>query len=100
MTRPGALWFAGLALSFFLAGPSRAGAQEVFQLREAFPAGYHYHVSSRVDVTGSLTLPPEKDQKAPATLGVTGSSAIEYDERVLSHDRAGQVSKTVRFFRR
>jgi hypothetical protein len=74
-------------------------AQEKVVLREQFPAGYQYHVSSRVDLSGSLTLPPEKGQ-APKALAVTGSSAIEYDERVLGLDKKGQVDRTARIYRR
>jgi hypothetical protein len=63
-------------------------------LKEQFPVGYQYHVSSRVDLTGSLNLPEQKP------LSITGDSAIEYDERVLSVDNAGTVSKTARIYRR
>lgn len=74
-------------------------ADNPIRLREAFPVGYHYHVSSRVEVTGGLTLPAEKDQPE-RTLAVTGTSAIDYDERILSLEKDGQVGKTVRLYRR
>jgi hypothetical protein len=68
-------------------------------LRENFAPGYAYHVSARVELSGTLTLPPEKD-KAAQTLAVTGSSAIEYDELVLGRDKDGQVQKTLRIYRK
>jgi hypothetical protein len=73
-------------------------ANQPVPLREVFPIGYHYHVSSRVELTGGLTLPPEKDQPA-RTLAVTGTSSIDYDERVLSLEKDGRVGKTVRSYR-
>ena len=51
-------------------------AQQAVVLRETFAPGYAYHVSSRVELAGTLTLPPEKDKTAQ-TLNVSGSSAIE-----------------------
>jgi hypothetical protein len=69
-------------------------------MAETFAPGYEYHVSSRVQITGSLTLPPEKGKPAPKPLAVTGKSAIEYDERVLSQGKDGRVGKTVRVYRR
>jgi hypothetical protein len=63
---------------------SPASAQAPVRLAEAFPPGYQYHVSARVELSGQLTLPTEPGKPAPKALAVTGSSAIEYDERVLS----------------
>src|SRR5262249_1485597 len=64
-----------------------------------FPAGYTYRVSTRVELSGSLTLPPEKDRPA-RPLAVTGTSAIDYDEVVLAQDGGGQAQKTARLYRR
>jgi hypothetical protein len=83
-----ALWGAG----------GRAIADDAIRLREAFPADYQYRVSTRVELSGKLTLPPEKDKK-PVALAVTGTSAIDYDERVLDA-KDGAVSRTVRVYRR
>ena len=58
------VWSAGLAC------PSLRAAEEPVHLRERFPVGYEYHVSTRVDLTGTLTLPPEKDKPAPKPLSV------------------------------
>jgi hypothetical protein len=75
-------------------------AEEPIHLRERFPVGYEYHVSTRVDLSGTLTLPPEKDKPAPKPLSVRGTSAIEYEERVLGLGEDGQVRKTARLCRR
>jgi hypothetical protein len=75
-------------------------AEESVLLREIFPPGYQYHVSCRVELSGHMTLPLEKSQKKPKTLAVTGNSAIEYDERVLQRKKDGEVSKTIRVYRR
>ncbi|MCC6420169.1 MAG: hypothetical protein IT429_18190 [Gemmataceae bacterium] len=75
-------------------------AQEAVRLREPYAPGYEYHVSTRVELTGSLTLPPEKAGAGAGKLGVVGKSAIEYDERVLAVDRDGRVGKTIRIYRR
>jgi hypothetical protein len=77
-----------------------AGADEPIRLQERFPTGYLYHVSTRTDLMGTLTLPAEKGKPAPKPLSVRGDSAIEYDERVLTADANGQVQKTIRLFRR
>src|SRR5215831_19512365 len=83
----------------FLLSP-QAGAGEALRLHEAFAPGYQYRVSSRVDLTGKLTLPLEKGQTTPKTLDVTGKSAIDYDERVLALGKDQQVEKTVRLFQK
>jgi hypothetical protein len=99
-------WFVShripLALAAVLLLTGGAAAEEAVSLREAFPVDYQYRVSTRVELSGKLTLPPEKD-KAPAPLLITGSSAIDYDERVLSVRSVreeGAVEKTVRIYRR
>jgi hypothetical protein len=75
-------------------------ADESVQLRERFAPGYLYHVSSRVELSGTLTLPAEPGKAAPKPLAVTGDSAIEYDERVLALTAAGEVDRTARIYRR
>jgi len=89
-----------ISLAALLALPAVAWPEEPLLLREVFRPSYQYHVSSRVELTGTLTVPPEKDRPAPPPLRITGSSAIEYDERVLAADAAGQVQKTLRLYRR
>jgi hypothetical protein len=92
-------WLVGLTL-FLLPLPAIRAAEESARLREQFLPGYQYHVSSRVELSGTLSLPLEKGQTTPKTLAVTGTSAIEYDERVLAAGSDGQVQKTVRLYRR
>lgn len=83
-----------------LSPASQGWAEEAIRLQEAYSVGYQYHVSSRVEVSGRLTLPPEKGQAAPKSLPVTGESAIEYDERVLALTSGGDVEKAARIYRR
>src|SRR5437016_2731584 len=71
-----------------------ARAQDTVRLIELFPPDYQYRVSCRVAIEGTLKLPPGKDQPAQ-TLKITGKSAIDYHERVLSAT-SGKVDKTVR----
>src|SRR5262245_14477848 len=78
---------------------STGHAQDPVRLREEYPAGAQYHVSCRVELTGSLSLPPAKNDTAPKTLPVTGTSVIEYDERVLTRAADNQVTKTFRIYR-
>ncbi len=89
-----AVWLACLACAASL------WAEEPVQLRERFAAGYEYHVSTRVDLSGTLTLPADKGKPGPKPLSVRGKSAIEYDERILDVGQDGQVRKTVRLCRR
>lgn len=88
-----------LVLTILLPLSATAWSQDTIGLREAFPVGYQYHVSSRVEVSGSLSLPAEKGKPAPKPLAVTGSSLIEYDERVLAVGGDGRVQKTARIYR-
>ncbi len=74
-------------------------ADEPVRLKESFPAGYHYRVSGRTELTGKLTLPMSAG-KSPGTLVVSGESAIEYHERIVDGDERGPVEKSIRFYRR
>jgi hypothetical protein len=91
------IWLIGALVGLCL-GPGLAPAQ--VRLREQFPAGYVFAVSSRVDVAGNLPLPPDKGQGAPRSLAIAGKSAIEYQERILKTAADGQVQKTVRIYSR
>jgi hypothetical protein len=75
-----------------------AVADDPVQLREAPPVGRQFHVSSRSEINGSLSLPPEKDKKDPKSLTITGTSAIEYDERILGVNNDKDVDKTLRIY--
>jgi hypothetical protein len=83
-----------------LACPNSLFAEDAIALRERFPVGYEYHVRTRVDLSGTLKVPPEKDKPAPKPMSLRGSSAVEYDERILDVAQDGQVRKTVRLCRR
>lgn len=87
-------------LSTLLAFPLTARADDAVRLQERFAPGYQYHVSTRVDLTGTLTVPAVKGQALPKPLSLKGDSAIEYDERVLALDQDGSVHKTARLCRR
>lgn len=96
-------WHGLLVLAMILRLANSATGEEPVRLQEAFPSGYQYHVSSRVELSGQLQLPAEKSQPAGAgskALPITGESAIEYDERVLAASTAGEVEKTLRIYRR
>src|SRR5262249_15101045 len=88
-----------VTLTAVLLPAGRVAADDTVRLRELFPADYQYHVSTRVELTGKLTLPPPEKDKKPVALDVTGNSAIEYDERVLEA-KDGAVARTVRLYRR
>jgi hypothetical protein len=88
-----------LTVTALLVANGRAPAEETLRLRELFPADYQYHVSTRVELSGQLTLPPPDKDKKPMPLSVTGGSAIEYDERVLEA-KDNIVSRTARLYRR
>jgi hypothetical protein len=83
-----------------LGWPLANRAAEPIQLREKFPSGYQYHVSTRVELSGTLSLPPMKGQTGPQSWTIHGDSAIEYDERILTVGADGPVEKTARIYRR
>jgi hypothetical protein len=93
-------WCWSVALAAILPFADGARADEPVRLQERFPVGYQYHVSTRVDLSGTLTPPPEKAKAAPRPVAMNGDSAIEYDERVLAVAPDGRVTKTARFCRR
>jgi hypothetical protein len=84
----------------WLTGATRAAAEEPVRLEERFAVGTQYHVSTRVDLSGSLTEPAEKGKPAPKPVTLRGDGVIEYDERVLSLGKDGAVTKTARICRR
>src|SRR5438105_5343056 len=91
-------WHVLIAAAFSLA-PS-AKAADAVRLQETFKPGNEYHVSVRVELTGKLTPPPEKEKAAATPVEVTGESALEYDERVLALAGDGEVERTARIYRR
>jgi hypothetical protein len=78
-----------------------AMAEPPIRLRETFVVDYQYHVSCRVELSGILTVPPESDKDKPTNVEMRGTSAIEYDERVLeSSTTESTAAKTLRIYRR
>lgn len=88
-----------LAIIVFLNLIRHSHAGEQVRFREDFSPGRQYHVSVRVQIAGSLTLPAEASA-APKVLTITGSSAIEYDERILTAGADRTVQKTIRNYQR
>src|SRR5205823_323975 len=87
-------------LAGWAAGATQAAAEEPVRLEERFAVGTQYHVSTRVDLSGTLTEPAEKGKPAPSPVTLRGDGVIEYDERVLSIGKDGAVTKTARLCRR
>jgi hypothetical protein len=93
-------WIAGLVLAgLSLAGTGASGDEAAVSLEEKFTVGTIYHVRTRVELSGTLTPPPPKG-KTPKAIRVQGTSAIEYDERVLDVGSKGEVGKTIRIYRK
>jgi hypothetical protein len=81
-----------------MASPTEA--EEKVILKETFSPGYQYHVSTRSELGGQMTVPDQKDGKPAKLLPLTGESALEYDECVLKTGQEGTVDKTLRVYRR
>lgn len=90
-------WAVALVLALLPAG-TRAGMAQELTLREALSPGCQYRVATRTELSGQLSLPEQKGQ-APKPLPVTGTSIIDYEERVLAGGRDG-VEKTLRLYHR
>jgi hypothetical protein len=75
-------------------------AQQHVTLRETLQPGTQYSVSCRVEVSGTLTLAPEKGQSTAKSLKVSGNSALDYQERVLALGKDQQVDRTIRLYRK
>jgi hypothetical protein len=73
-------------------------AQDAVNLAERLPSGYEYRVQTRVDLTGDLQVPVDKN-KPPQKVKMTGRSTIDYDERVLAADGKTAEQKTIRQYR-
>ncbi len=93
--RYAAAWAALVTVLWAAAGR----ADEAVRLHETFAPGGQYRVSTRVEMSGNLTVPAEMG-KTPKPLAVSGESAIDYDERVLDVASDGTVRRTVRLFRK
>jgi hypothetical protein len=71
-------------------------------LDEHVTLGQQYHISIRVDLSGTLDVPATPVAPTPAlkTLSVKGASAIEYDERILRLVGTRSAERTARIYRR
>jgi len=90
----------GILAGIFLTIAAPVRAEDSIRLQESYPEGCQYHVSCRVEVNGNLSIPADKEKSRPQLLPVKGISIIEYDERVLTLSKSGQVDKTLRNYRR
>ncbi len=90
----------GFFTSVLIFAAAEARAEDAVRLQETFPEGSQYHVSCRVEVNGSLSVPGENEKSPPKRLPVKGSSVIDYDERVLTTGKNSQVDKTLRIYRK
>ncbi len=93
--------FLALLTSLMVLGlPTLARGEPAVRLQESFAVDYQYHVTGRADLTGTLTVPADMaKEKAPKPVPLSGSTAVEYDEKVLDSD-ANAVRKTVRVYSR
>lgn len=88
-------WILGLGL-FFL--PNSLFGQERFQLKETWTSGQTYQISVRADLKGNMLLAPtDKRDSKPTRLDLSGSSKIDYDERLLLV-KDQQVAKVLRSY--
>jgi hypothetical protein len=93
-------WKAGLVLAVLaLASGATEAEEDGVRLQEKFTVGTTYHVRTRVELSGNLTPPPAKGKTAKA-VRIEGTSAIDYDERVLDVNDKGEVGKTMRIYRK
>lgn len=77
---------------------ARMAAGEEARIEERFPVGTRYKVRTRVELSGNL-IPPASKGKARKPVRVQGTSAIDYEERVLAV-ADGQVTRTLRLCQR
>ena len=89
----------GAAVLAILASALPVRADDAIKIEETFRDGRTYRISTRVDLSGTLTPPADKGQPAPKPVSVKGDSAIDYDERLLAIDN-GAVRKTIRLYSR
>lgn len=73
---------------------------QALDLSEPFRAGTLYKVSARTQLEGTLRPPTEPGKAAPAAIRLEGSSATDYEERVLGRGTDELVNKTIRLVER
>jgi len=76
-------------------------SDDSYRLEEKFSAGHQYHVSTRVDLSGSLSMPAQGKDMPPQQIPVTGTASVEYDERILDAEtEAVPARKSIRVYSR
>jgi hypothetical protein len=83
---------------YLLAVPLCLGAEPV-RLVETLPSSAQVHVKCQVSIEGALNLPGENG-KPGKRLATSGTSKIEYDERILKETDNKQVERTIRSYAR
>lgn len=76
---------------------SAAAAQESVRMSEPFTPDKRYKVELRVELNGRMAVPDGKD-KPPRIVPVTGTSTLNYDERILPPDDR-DAEKVIRLYR-
>ena len=76
--------------------------EEAVRLAETFQPGQTFHVTTKVQLSGTLTPPADpKAKAAPKPVKLEGTSAIAYDERILDSGTADNPApRTLRIYRR
>jgi hypothetical protein len=74
-------------------------AQAPITMRESLGPDATYSIQTHVDVTGRLNLPAEPGKKAPDPMTISGTSAIDYDERLLTPMREPARPRSLRNYR-
>src|SRR5260370_6986774 len=75
------VWSKTAGLLFLYAAVCRA--EEPVPLQETFPAGYQYHVSCRVELSGTLSLPPDKGPAPTKNLPRPGPTPLQAHRPIL-----------------
>lgn len=86
---------AALVLGVWLT--SAVHGQQLVRMNEVFAPGYQYRVSCRVQITGDLTVADDKGKSR--SLPLTGSSVIDFDERILL-EKDKKIERTIRTYRK
>ena len=89
-----------MAIAFLgFVAPLSAQPGDAVRLAEHFGKDAQYHVSCQVEITGTLSVPPQGKETTPKSLKVIGSSSIKYDERILQLAADRKVERTIRYYK-
>ncbi|HMP04042.1 MAG TPA: hypothetical protein PKD86_01425 [Gemmatales bacterium] len=75
-----------------------AQSQGATRLEERFAPGQVFRVTSRSNLRGTIQV-NKGEGKEPQQVSLTGTSTLDYHERVLTLDQAGLAQKTLRLYR-